>query len=163
MNPVKLLIALVVFGAILAIPIVYAGPQLYGDMRATGWELAPDLQVTSTGCKRWFAVIATCSVDIASPREPARIQPQLHYLVLLSWAGQRVTLLRAKNDPTHVTVTLGIEHMTDRQMTLAAYAGAALVLLMVILYGRMRTVALARNPYAEHRTPDMQRVARRQG
>ena len=125
----KKIFAFALLLGILAIPGWFAGPQLYADMRHGNWELAPDLRIRSTNCTRWSLIVSTCSVDFASMREPERAQSRLQYFVFFSWAGQRATLVRSKQDPSVVTTSLGIEHMRDRQMTFAVYAALGLFLM----------------------------------
>ena len=123
MQPVlRMLVTVIIFGGAAAIPLFYAGPQLYRDIRTAGWTVAATLATKASNCTRWSGVVTTCSIDYVDRLEPEQVQPQLHYFVFGSWAGERGTLMKAANDPTHVTITLGIEHLADRTFTFAVWS-----------------------------------------
>ena len=54
--------------------------------------------------------------------QPEDAQPRLHYFFFRSWVEEQGTFVRSEADPRHVTVTLGIEHMADRQLTFAIWS-----------------------------------------
>jgi hypothetical protein len=123
MQPIlRMLITVMFFGGAAAIPLLYAGPQLYHDMRTASWTVAATLTTKASNCTRWSGIVTTCSIDYVDRLEPERVQPQLHYFVFRSWAGERGTLMKAADDPMHVTITLGIEHLADRTFAFAVWS-----------------------------------------
>lgn len=121
-------------------PLVYAGPQLASDL-AVGerWTPADDLTVRESKCTRWYFLVSTCHIEYASRRDPTRVGGTLNYLVLGSWAGERVSLLRSTRDPGAVGTTLGLQHMRQRLISFGVFVALALA----VLAGFFRRVLLA--------------------
>jgi hypothetical protein len=66
----------------------------------------------------------------------------LHYFFFGSWVEEQGAFLRSAADPLHVTVTLGIEHMADRQRTFAVWSVIALGVVGLFLVSGVRTLRL---------------------
>ena len=124
MQPVlRTLIASMMLGAAAAVPLFFAGSQLYRDTWAgTRWVAAPTLLSVASNCTRWAHLVSTCSIQYVDRDHPEDAQPRLQYFFFGSWAEQQGTFVRSEADPRHVTVTLGIEHMADRQLTFAIWS-----------------------------------------
>jgi cytochrome c biogenesis factor len=139
MQPaLRMLIAAMIVGGAAAAPLVYAGPQLYRDMRTASWTAAATFAATSSSCRSWAHIVWTCTITYIDRFEPERAQPPLHYFTFGSWAGERGTLLKSTVDPTHITMTLGIEHMEDRKLTFAVWTAAAIGIITLFLILRAR-------------------------
>jgi hypothetical protein len=139
MTWLKPIFALIVFVIVLSVPIAFNGPQLWRDLQTgTRWSVAPELAVKSANCTRWWFVVASCTFSYTDRRQPERVQPELNYFMFRSWAGERASLMRSTVDPTHVTVTLGIEHMTDRLIAASAYLGICLLFLGLLILAGVR-------------------------
>jgi hypothetical protein len=143
MQPIlRVVIAVMIFGGAASIPLLYAGPQLFRDMRTASWIAAPSLATKASSCTHWSRVVSTCSIDYFDRFEPEHLRPQLRYFILGSWDGERGTLMKSSDDPDHVTVTLGIEHMAARQYTFAIWSALTLGIAVLILLFGVRTLRL---------------------
>jgi hypothetical protein len=144
MQPVlRTLIASMILGAAAAIPLFFSGPQLYKDMWAgTHWVAAPTLVTVASNCTRWAHVLSTCSIQYLDRDQPEELPPRLHYFFFGSWVDEQGAFLRSAADPHHVTVTLGIEHMADRQRTYAAWSAVTLGVVGLFLVSGIRTLRL---------------------
>lgn len=111
-------------------PLVYAGPQLLSDL-ANGqqWALADDLAIKESKCTRWYFLVSTCDVEYVSRRDSGQVGGSLNYLVLGSWAGERIRLLRSTTNPSRIGTTIGLEHMQQRLISFGVFVVLALAIL----------------------------------
>lgn len=141
MQPaLRMLIVAMIVGGAAAAPLAYAGPQLYKDMRTASWTAAATFATTSSSCRHWAKIVWTCTITYIDRFEPERVQRPLHYFTFGSWAGERGTLLKSATDPSHITITLGIEHMADRQLTFAVWTALAFGIITFFLILRARAL-----------------------
>jgi hypothetical protein len=148
----RVLVAAMALGIAGAVPLFFAGPQLFKDIATARWIAAPTLVPVVSNCTRWAHIVSTCTIQYVDRNVPDRPRPRLQYFVAKSWTEEQGTFLRSADDPAHVTITLGIEHMADRQTTFAAWCVLTLGLVGVFLvFGvrALRNQAMARGGFRQ--------------
>lgn len=121
-NPVASILGLLFLLALAMTPVSIWGPQLYRDRLADHrWSIAPNFEVQSARCRRYFFLVSSCVIKFINSREPDRIQRELDYFVFGSWGKESFTMLQATDDPSHISISIAEEHLLNRLITMAVW------------------------------------------
>src|SRR5262245_7710925 len=131
-GPVALLGVLALLIGALAGLLWWLGSDLIRDWRMGDAAAANDVRVEEARCRSRLIVLQFCNVTLTE--DGAAAKRTLWYVFIGGAGSERVTALRSRSDPTHLSTDLGQEKLFSRSATLAL----ALALLALCIGAALR-------------------------
>jgi hypothetical protein len=133
-NSFRALLGGLIMLAFAVILVVSYGGELTRDFGLSRENLVPHptARVVKAKCDVWYLLVSACTVEYddpatTKPADKIQVKPELSYLMLGSVGGERVMLMRPANGGQVVTSNTGIDHLTNRMMTLLILAGFCVI------------------------------------
>jgi hypothetical protein len=108
------------------LPLIFAGPQLFRDMKVERWEPAIGLKVDAASCHSFNSAISYCFIDYSDLKGRHNLQ----HFVYGRYGKEEFQLVRSVENPDHISSSTAVRDIDARKGTMAFWI--LLILAMIV-------------------------------